>query len=249
MLNQIFNFILSFVQKKLNGKTIAEALQAHRTKPKTWQQKHKEFMFLFNVRFNQRKSKIDPVFRAGNGIQSAVESAQEMVKADASLMPNKTKRKRFLKQSAKGVSKYLCNTIVKYVDLCGFRKMPSIELFIIKGVNDDGLLWAGGNYSKQVERNLMKPYCNYKASLRFDYALKKGFSPLEMINEFIDDKNWEEACIRIQTGSKRWQGHTFRIVKNGKDIIMYDQYHNHWSGIDLQKRRCKITNVYKFVKK
>lgn len=250
-LNLIFNYILGFAQKKFNGKAIIEALNTHVTKSKPWQVLHKEMMYLVNVRFNQRKSKIIKQFKKTEGVEQRVLDAQQMVRDDPSLIPNGQKRRQFLKQSAKKVSKYLCNTIGKHWILTTFnKKMMSFELFYIKGVNDGGLIWAGGMYAKQYERNLMKTHCNYEASLKFDYSTKKGFSPKQILNKFTGNRDWTKALIRIQTGAKKWQGHTFIIVKNDqKEIIMYDQFHNHWSGVPLDKRKClkKITNIYTFV--
>ncbi len=248
-INQVFNLILGFLQEWFNKKAIKESFSPPKLSNSNGMQFHKQMMFRMNIGFNQRKSKIPKVAREGQGIESYLRKAQGMVMAQPDLISNSKDRARFLKQKPNVVAKYLCNSIAKYCFLVNAGvSMPGIELVIIRAVNDGGLVWSGGMFAKQVERNFMAPYCDYKASLKFDYSARKGMKPAQMLAKFQQDPKWWYALVRIQTGRKKWQGHTFTIVKNDAgEIIMYDSYHTHWSGVPLEKRKCKITNVYKFV--
>ena len=242
--NYLLDLILSYVQQKTNRVVLAADDDIDTDKAALpWIQQHKERIFEVNVLYNQRKYKVPKQFSANNGLESRVKEAQDMVSEDPTLIASDTLRKQFLKQSPKAVSKYLCNTICKYLHLKTFNaSMPSFQLFYIDGVANSAFKWQK-MFAWQFESRLIGRYIDSKKTIVM--GKKYGHTKAQMIARFMKSKK-DHCLIRIKTGPGR--GHTFIGVKHENEIIMYDTFHNHWSGKALSKRKCNITYLYWFDK-
>jgi hypothetical protein len=247
-LNYLWNVALSYLQqKKYRASTHREEAnqQPSSILQKSWEQFNKQQIYSVNVIFNQRKSKIPPQFRKGNGLEEVIRRAQKTVQETPALIPNFKKRKQFLRQNPKRVAKYLCNTVSKWQHLFNIREgdMPALIAFYILGINNNGIVWKNRMFARQDEEKLLAPYCDYGKTVEF--SERKGHTPSQIVAGVMRSKH-DEWCFRIRTGFRK--GHTFRGVCHEGEIIMYDTFHTHWSGRPLSERKCILIYGYRFVR-
>jgi len=207
----------------------------------TFERIDKRYKQLVNIDYNQRRSKIPSAFRKNHGLELHVKEAQKRVAEQPFLIASTPTRNKFLGMSAKRAAAYLCNTVTKWLHCCEFNDdMPDFPTLYIDAVNRGALTWTSTGYTWQFERALFGKYTdNFKNSGLMSY---KDYTKQQMINRFL--KSDRKFClIRIKTAAG---GHTFMGIKNKNEIYMYDTYHNHWSGLPLSARKCRVKYIYWF---
>jgi len=227
---------MSWLSEKKNSKKIKQIHQA--SKPASFELVNSAYIHLVNVVFNQRRSKIPEVERVGNGCEILIDEAKRRVKENPEWIVNDSNRKRFLQQSSKKAASMLCNTISKYIHFTKSIRMPDFADFYIDGVNRNAFSWDG-EFCNQNEKRLLEKYTDFKSAVNLHYS---KYSQSELKTHFLDSGK-DHCLLRIKTPSG---GHTFIGMKHENRIIMYDTYHNHWSGVPLSSRKCTIIFLYWF---
>jgi hypothetical protein len=129
-------------------------------------------------------------------------------------------------------------------------KVSNFQDFYVGAIDNHTYAWKGTIGSRNFsyildERKLMSKYIDYKDYKELAYVkYKKRHGSKKYKQEMI-----REACKSgITFCLIRFRRHTIvgKIEKN--DIIMFDTYHNNWSGKRLSDRNERVNYIYWYCK-